>query len=73
MTARTMQPMSKPAKPGAPRRIDVQNEDQIILLALSALFTVAHILRDNSPSRMIAQQSVECAKALIDAAVEPKE
>jgi len=61
--------MSKPAKPG---RINVEDPDQVILLALSALFAAVSIARGDSartPAAAIARASLECANALIDAAV----
>lgn len=64
--------MSKPDKAGQARRIDIDNPDQVVLLALSALFAAVSIARGDS-ARMgaaaIARSSVECANALIDAAV----
>lgn len=61
--------MSKPDKAGPARRIDIENDDQTILLALSALFTAVAIARGDSPGTSLAVTSVQCANALIDAAV----
>lgn len=61
--------MSKPAKPGPASRIDVENPDQIIVLALSALFTAVAIARGIGANAELARASVDCANALINATI----
>jgi hypothetical protein len=48
-------------------RIDENDPDQLVRLALAALFTTAAIARGAEPNTMLATDSVTCANALVDA------
>lgn len=71
--------MSKPGKPDAARAaalIDVDDNDQMIRLALATLFTVAEILRASRPGMtmpQVAAVSLATADQLIDAVTHPRE
>jgi len=53
-----------------PARIDVDNVDEVILLALAALFTAVAIARGAvHPLNEVAKGCVTCADELIDAVV----
>jgi len=51
--------------------IDFENRDQVLRLALSAVFMTTMIARGNSASTACAKAAVECADALINAVVTP--
>jgi hypothetical protein len=64
----------KPSAPGATTLIDVNDSDQVIRLALGALFTAVAIARGaRDPLTDIAQSAVVCADALMDAAARARD
>jgi hypothetical protein len=52
-------------------RIDPENLDQLITLALAALFTTAAIARGAEISTSLTRACANCAKAVVDSVTTP--
>jgi hypothetical protein len=55
----------------ASERIDPENIDQLVRLALTALFTTAAIARGAEINTMLASSCATCANAVVDAVTTP--